>query len=408
MRERFAKKYWISALIIAVLVTIVLSASIVSAIAKNVTVKPKSVRDSALAASDTKGEKMFNERIYTTTHNRSKWLYDLISASGKATLIDSSDPQKIFDAAVGCGILSDFTEDDMVQPLTRLFVAQTTVKALGYKQRTPGRIADINSMQSAMATMAYYGYFLPDVNMMVYPDQEITPEEYESLLTQLALYGKLKGKTILSFGDSIMHGSGNKDEGVADMIAEKYGMTAADYSVPGAAMGDRAGRAQIINQIPLALKDKVKPAVILINGGTNDMYTVPLGEFTEGYDMTNTSIKSFTGGFEKTLWTIINNWNGVPIIYVRAHNMDIGSDKNEKQFGERALAVADKWGASSVDIYEDTDMVTEDQYTSGRYTYFEPLMGNIPDSIHPNALGYAKFYLPSVTDEIVKRTEKDR
>ena len=407
MKERFTKKFGLTALIIAVLVTIILSASIVSAIAKNVAAQPISVRESALATPDTKGEKMLNERIYSTTHNRSRWLYDLINASGKATLTDSSDPQKVFAAAQRCGVVSDYTEDEMYQPLTRLFVAQTTVKALGYKQRTPGRIADINSMQSEMATMAYYGYFLPDVNAMVHPDKEISVEEYESLLVQIDRYKHLKGKTILSFGDSIMHGSGNNDEGIADMIAEKYGMTAVDYSFPGASVGVRSGRRQIIDQIPLAVKDKIKPDIILINGGTNDMNSVPLGSYTEGYDMSDASAESFTGGLEKTLWSVIHHWYGVPVIYVRAHNMDLGSDNNEKRFGERAISVAAKWGVSSVDLYENSDMYTEDSYTCGRYTYVEPALGNIPDSVHPNALGYAKFYLPAVTDEIMTWLNKE-
>lgn len=407
MKERFGKKFWISALIVVVLVTIILSASIISAIAKNVAAQPKSVRESALATPDTGEEKMLNERIYSSTHNRSKWLYDLINASGKATLTDSVDPQEIFAAAEQCGILSDYTEDDMYQPLTRLFVARTTVKALGYKQRTPGRIADVNSMQSAMATMAYYGYFLPDVNAMVYPDKEITAEEYESLLVEINRYKQLKGKTILSFGDSIMHGSGNNDEGIADMIAEKYGMTAVDYSVPGASVGVRSGRKQIIEQIPLALADGIKPDIILINGGTNDMYRVPIGDFTAGYDMTDTSAESFTGGLEKTLWKIIVTWYNVPVIFVRAHNMDIGLDANEKQYGERAVSVAGKWGAACVDLYENTDMCTEDSYTCGRYTFVDPAMGNIPDSVHPNALGYAKFYLPAVSDEIAAKLMKE-
>ena len=237
MKNRLTKRFWITALIVAVLVAITLSATIVSAIAKNVAAQPRSVEESALATPDNKGDKMINERIYATTHNRSRWLYDLITVSGKATLTDSGDAKKIFEAARNCGVISDYTEEDMVLPLTRFFVAQTTVRALNYKQRTPGHIADINSLQSAMATMAYYGYFLPDVNNMVYPDREITAEEYEGLLTQLERYRQLKGKVILAFGDSIMHGSGNNDEGIADMIAEKYGMTAHDYSVPGAAMG---------------------------------------------------------------------------------------------------------------------------------------------------------------------------
>ena len=403
MRKKLGKKVWISIAIVVTLAAILIGTSIVSAIAKNVAAKPRTMQESAPATPDTAGEKMLYQQMYSTTHNRCRWLYDVINASGKAALSDSSDPQIVFGTAKSLGIISDFTEDDMYQPLTRLFVAQTTVKALGYKQRSPGRVADISAMQSDLATMAYYGYFLPDINAMLYPDREITAEEYESLLIQLDRYSRLKGKVILSFGDSIMHGSGNNDEGIADMIAEKYGMTSVDYSVPGAAMGDREGRAQIINQLKLALRDGIKPDIILINGGTNDMNLVPLGEFTEGYDMSAASIASFTGGFEKTLWSITVNWYGVPVIYVRAHNMDLGPDANEKLYGERALAVAEKWNAASVDLYSNTDMNTEDKYTRGRYSYVDSENGNAPDSIHPTALGYAKYYLPMVSDEIVNQ-----
>ena len=407
MKNRLTKRFWITALIVAVLVAITLSATIVSAIAKNVAAQPRSVEESALATPDNKGDKMINERIYATTHNRSRWLYDLITVSGKATLTDSGDAKKIFEAARNCGVISDYTEEDMVLPLTRFFVAQTTVRALNYKQRTPGHIADINSLQSAMATMAYYGYFLPDVNNMVYPDREITAEEYEGLLTQLERYRQLKGKVILAFGDSIMHGSGNNDEGIADMIAEKYGMTAHDYSVPGAAMGLWVGRSHIIDQLRPALNDLIKPDIILINGGTNDMNHVSLGDFTEGYDMTNTSSENFTGGFEKTMWMLTNNYYRVPVVYVRAHNMDLGSDANERKFGERALDVVEKWNGTSVDIYKDTDLYTEDSYMRCRYTYFDPAFGNAPDSIHPNALGYATYHLPLVTDEIINQLIKE-
>ncbi|MBQ3264836.1 MAG: SGNH/GDSL hydrolase family protein [Ruminococcus sp.] len=407
MRQKLGKKVWISALIIVTLAAILVGTSIVSAIAKNVSAKPRTMQEGAPATPDTAGEKMLYQQMYSTTHNRCRWLYDVISASGKAALSDSSNPNTVFETAKSLGILSDYTEDDMYAPLTRLFVAQTTVKALGYKQRSPGRIADITAMQSELATMAYYGYFLPDLNAMLHPDREITADEYESLLEQVNRYRLLKGKMILSFGDSIMHGSGNGDEGIADMIAEKYGMTAADYSVPGAAMGDRTGRAQIINQIKPALADGVKPDIILINGATNDMNLVPLGEFTEGFDMSATPIATFTGGFEKTMWSIAANWKDVPVIYVRAHNMDLGSDEKERIYGERALAIAEKWGADSVDLYSDTDMNTEDNYTRGRYSYFDNEKGNAPDSIHPTAIGYAKFYLPMVSDQIVEKLAKE-
>ena len=407
MKKGFRKKIWITALIIALLALVVGSASIVSAIAQNVTSRPKSMQESAPAVSDTMGEKMLYEQMYSVTHNRSRWLYDLLSASGKAKLSDSSDPQAIFAQAKSCGVIDSYTEEEMYLPLTRLFVAQTTVKALSYKQRSAGRITDITAMQGEMSTMAYYGYFLPDVNAMVHPDAQITADEYESLLTQLNRYARLKGKCVLSFGDSIMHGSGNNGEGIADMIAEKYGMTAYDYAVPGAAMGDRYGRGQIINQLQLAVADQVKPDIILLNGGTNDMNLVPLGDFTAGFDMSASSIETFTGGSEKTMWTIGNTWKNVPVIYVRAHNMNLGSDDNERLYGERALAIAKKWGAVSVDLYRDTDMNTENSYTCTRYTYVDPDAGNVPDSVHPTAIGYAKFYLPLISEAVVNQLGKE-
>ena len=357
---------------------------------------PQSASSSQKASDGVRLQKQLGNAM----RNRSRWLYDLMSLSGKAQPADSTNPQRIFEQAELCGVIGEYTGEDMYKPLDRSFVAKTMVKALGYKRRSPGYLADVVAADSDMQTMAYYGYFLPDVNSMMHPEAEITEKEYEGLIADLKLYRSLKGKTLLTFGDSIMYGSGNNGEGIADMFGVKYGMIVRDYSVPGSTMGTREDRGHIRDQVLKAVRDKVKPGLILINGGTNDMYNVPLGDFTAGYNMSEAYEYAFTEGMEKTLWTIQQNWRNVPVIYMRMHNMDFGSDQKERQFGERAMAIAGKWGVSTVDIFNDSDMNAEDPYTCNRYTYLKTSEGFVCDSVHPNALGYAKYYLPLLSEAV--------
>ena len=343
---------------------------------------------------------MLQMHIYEISHNRIRWLYDLMIASGKADFEFTGNGQTIFERARRCGIIGKFTDEDITRPLDRLFVAKTTVKAFGYEKKTVGHIADVTEAQHPMVTMAYYGYFVPDRYDRVYPDRTITVEEYDELFKELDRYRRLRGKRILSFGDSIMHGNGNNEEGVADMIAEKYGMTAVDYSKPGESIGTRYVRGHIRDQMKAAYFRREKADIILVNGGTNDMGHTKLGAFTQGFDMTDAEERSFTGGMERSIWTLKNCWQGVPIIYIRAHNMDLVEDEIERKFGERAVAVMQKWDIPYVDLYADSGMNTEDPYISARYTMADEHMKTGHDSIHPNALGYAKYYLPPISEAV--------
>ena len=40
------------------------------------------------------------------------------------------------------------------------------------------------------------------------------------------------------------------------------------------------------------------------------------------------------------LWMMTENWKNTPIIYIRPHNMDLGSDEKERIFGDRGIAIA--------------------------------------------------------------------
>jgi hypothetical protein len=87
--------------------------------------------------------------------------------------------------------------------------------------------------------------------------------------------------------------------------------------------------------------------------------------------------------------------------------MDLGEDSRERRYGERAMEIAMKWNVSSVDLYSDSGLDTEDPAMCNRYTYANPYADYICDSVHPNAVGYAKFYLPPIAEKLDKLFYKE-
>ena len=292
--------------------------------------------------------------------------------------------------------------EEPYRALTRRYVAETMVKALGYRPKKVDYAADLTARDTALNTLVYYGFFLPDDAGMVYPDAPVTGEEYRDLLIELSRYAQLHGKIVLSFGDSIMFGMGNHDEGIADMIAGKYGMKVIDYSVSGATFGVSSGRSHIPTQIKTAAVKGVKPDLILLNGGTNDIEYTTHGEIVSGFDPKKMNERTYAGGFEYSISLLQKFWSDTPVIYVRAHDMDRVEDSIEQKFGETAMTIAGKWRLPCVDIYDNTDFCTEDPKIRDTYTAYRAKLGH-GDSLHPTAYGYAKFYLPLVADEITEQ-----
>ena len=338
--------------------------------------------------------------VSISEQTRTRWLYELMRASGDDPGVSAYDGQAVFTLAKNRGIISTYSVSDYEKPVTRIFAARTMVAAFNYPKRSVGDISDISSSQSDLDTLAYYGYFEPDKNDRLFPDRELSSSDYNRIVTEMEIYRQLCGKTVVTFGDSIMYGAGNNNRGIGDIVAEKYGMRCYDYSYPGAVMGYYSNKSHIPDQIRKAVNAGRKPDLILLNGGTNDYsHSVPMGSFTSGYDMSDTVESSFTGGFEKSMWLINSAWKNTPVIYIRSHNTKLGIDSLESSFGDRGIEIAEKWHAASIDLYNGSSMNAEIQWICDRYTFNDPDYDPTGcDSIHPTALGYAVFYIPPITD----------
>lgn len=216
--------------------------------------------------------------------------------------------------------------------------------------------------------------------------------------SQIASY--LSGKTIAVFGDSIMHGAGNNDNGIADILADKYGMNAADYSVSGATMGVRTDNPQytvdeahhIAKQVRNAISAGISPDIIIFNGGTNDIGgQIPIGTMSAVYTQPS-SESYFADGFETVAYLLTKNFVGVPIVYMRAHNMSSRTYQGQVDYGELGNSIAEKWGIETADMYKQMNT----QLAEYRTAY-------LADYTHPNEAGYNKYYIPAIENFVFNK-----
>lgn len=209
----------------------------------------------------------------------------------------------------------------------------------------------------------------------------------------------LSGKVLLSFGDSIMAGDGNNGKGIADYIAEKYGMELHDYSNGGATMGV-TGDNDIYTQITTAINEVENADVIIFNGGTNDIVntggdtsidtdpTVPIGSLVDSIysveNLANTS--TFSGAMELGASKLLEKYPNAIIIYIRVHQMGSRNQNLQVLYGERAIEICKRWGIEFVNIYDSF----QSRFPAKMRTEF------LSDYTHPNKNGYEKKYLPKI------------
>ena len=229
----------------------------------------------------------------------------------------------------------------------------------------------------------YYEYF---------PNVKVTNNNIKDLNLNLSL---LSGKTLINAGDSIAYGSGNNGVGYAEIIATKYNMNFYDYSNGGATIGVTEDN-NILTQIENAISNGITPDYFIFNGGTNDINTgavVPLGELTEKYSGITYDTSTFTGGFEQICKLIRNTWPKCKILYVRVHNMASRDISLQKQYGERAKEICEKWSIPYVDLFIEgqlnTNIIIMQQFT------------NNSDKTHPNSEGYELYYVPLIENKLL-------
>ena len=317
-----------------------------------------------------------------------------------------SDYGDYFITAMNNGIVekdSNVTSFGPYCAVTRQYVSTSLVNAVGYTEEYKLSCSDYKNIddKTQVATVVYLGYLELDENNCFDPYGRVTDEQVEYILSELDILKELKGKTVMSFGDSIMHGDGNNYIGIAELLEDRYLMSAVDYSMGGSTFGKVCDREQICAQISNAIENNETADIILVNGGTNDMRKVSPGVVSNGYEYQDLEINDFCPGMEYAMGLFKDNYPDTPVLYVRAHDMVYGIERNELHFGKLALDICEKWGVEVADIFNDTEFNCHDEYLRSVYTAHTESRPN-GDSIHPNKLGYYEFYLPLISEKTIE------
>ena len=220
-------------------------------------------------------------------------------------------------------------------------------------------------------------------------------DEVEELGHPALLRNVLAGKTVAVFGDSIMRGDGNNGVAVGDMLAERYGMAVYKYAVSGAVMGKYEDRSHIADQVNNAVAAGIAFDYIVFNGGTNDIMMengaprCDLGNISSDYAGAYDEA-TFSGGLETAAYQLHTKYPTATLVYMRAHNMASRDYTLQRDYGERAKEICEKWAIGVVDMYAKMNTCLP----AGQTKY-------LADSTHPNAAGYSEKYLPALERHIL-------
>lgn len=171
----------------------------------------------------------------------------------------------------------------------------------------------------------------------------------------LAYKDPLEGRKVLFAGDSITNAikdSGGRS-GWAGRIGEDHKMNWLNKGISGVSVGTcRGGR--VIHQL-----DASPYKYVILHGGVNDaMDSAPVGEITEGFDLSALDTSTFAGGLEELFATAKAKYPdaaiGFLINYATPNSTWGGRTKDMSEYFEVAKAICDKWDIPYLDLYSGT------------------------------------------------------
>jgi hypothetical protein len=223
-----------------------------------------------------------------------------------------------------------------------------------------------------------------------------------------AANGRLKGKTMYAFGDSIVYGHAYP-RGFVNFTAERELMNLNKYAVNGATIGPSGGSGQILGQVKGAASKA--PDYVVFNGGTNDADLISTrykaGTMAGGFDPAAFDKSTYAGSLETTLWTMRNRWPTARIVYVAVHKLGSRDWNTQLALRSVTLQICAKWNVTVADVFNNTTLDTRVDSQRVAYT-FDGLANGYPATggtgTHPNITGITNFYVPVLTAALTTST----
>ncbi|MEV6714624.1 SGNH/GDSL hydrolase family protein [Lentzea sp. NPDC051208] len=215
--------------------------------------------------------------------------------------------------------------------------------------------------------------------------------------------GRLKGKTMYAFGDSIVQGH-SYSRSFVNLAAEREQMNLTKHAVNGASIGP--GDKQILTQVRNAASRS--PDYVAFNGGTNDAELIHhnryrVGTMAPGFDPATFVRSTYAGSLETTLHAMRTKWPATRIVHVTVHKLGSRDWNTQLAIRSVTLQICAKWGITIADVFTDSTLDTRNDGQRVAYT-FNGLVNGYPGTggtgTHPNLAGMS-FYVPVLTAALI-------
>lgn len=252
------------------------------------------------------------------------------------------------------------------------------------------------SMSNSVIQAYSYKNFKAIIN-----ETDLSQSLKDSLLTKTTT---VRNTNILSFGDSVAKGIGNRINDIATsyarIIAQKYNVENKlyDYSVGGKCMSGK-WKDGVVNQVETAVNQHKNDdfSLIFLEGGINDITAnITVGEVGTSYNASDFDDTTFCGALEKSIYLITKTWTKSKLIFIMPHHMAALDQTKQKEQHDKVIEICTKWGVPIADVYAAGGMNTCIEEMAVYYCNYKSGEPFNRDTAHPNNIGYKKCYVPLI------------
>ena len=195
----------------------------------------------------------------------------------------------------------------------------------------------------------------------------------------------LAGKKIIFLGSSVTYGAASQGVSFVDFLASHDHCVVYKEAVSGTTLVDDGPDSYISRMKNLQVPEA---NLFVCQLSTNDAtQKKPLGTIASSTDPADFDTHTITGAIEYVIAYARKTWNCPVAFYTNPPY----ADDNYRCMVERLSQIAEKWGISVIDLWDNEafNRISEEQHT---------LYMN--DPIHPTRIGYLEWWLPEFENKL--------
>ena len=199
----------------------------------------------------------------------------------------------------------------------------------------------------------------------------------------------LECKKVLFLGSSVTYGSASLQQGIPEYFAARFGCEYTKEAVSGTTLVDN-GKNSYVQRLTNNVDKNASYDLLICQLSTNDASKKkPLGEISEGYELSDFDTQTVTGAMEYIICYAKETFGCQVVFYT-------GSRYESQEYEamvKRVLELEEKWGIKVLDLWSDDEFNSISENERQLYMY---------DDIHPTKAGYRDWWCPEMERQLVE------